>query len=145
MTGDPSTSSTCLRRQTPGNAVVLHAAVQIKVEYRLYSFISMNRRGRPLVSYRRIIELISATTTTTGLTIQAEEDLNFYQAGTKVGDADLKVVPLMRHKFHGDWNYTVAQSNSRRALTDELPGGCASEPLGKTCWLPAEPGERDKG
>jgi hypothetical protein len=84
-----------------------------KIEHKMFSFISMNWRGRPLVSYRTIIELISATTTTTGLTIQAEEDLNFYQAGTKVSDADLNAVPLMRHKFHGDWNYTVAQSNSR--------------------------------
>src|SRR5664279_5271181 len=76
-----------------------------KIEHRMFSFISMNWRGRPLVSYRTIIELISATTTAKGLTIRAEEDLNYYETGTKVSDDELASVPLMRHKFHGDWNY----------------------------------------
>jgi len=79
----------------------------------MFSFITMNWRGRPLVSYRTIIELISATTTTSGLTIRAEEDLNYYETGTKVSDAELAAVPLTRHDFHGDWNYTIAPSNSR--------------------------------
>ena len=79
----------------------------------MFSFISMNWRGRPLVSYRTIIELISATTTASGLTIRAEEDRNFYETGTKVSDAELAAVPLTRHEFHGDWNYTIAQSDSR--------------------------------
>jgi len=55
-----------------------------KIEHRMFSFISMNWRGRPLVSYRTIIELISATTTASGLTIRAVEDRNFYETGTKV-------------------------------------------------------------
>ena len=84
-----------------------------KIEHKMFSFISMNWRGRPLVSYRTIIELISATTTAKGLTIRAEEDLNYYETGTKVSDDELASVPLMRHKFHGDWNYTIAQSDSR--------------------------------
>jgi hypothetical protein len=84
-----------------------------KIEHKMFSFISMNWRGRPLVSYRTIIELISATTTSKGLTIRAEEDFNYYATGTKVTAADLAAVPLMRHKFHGDWNYTIAQSESR--------------------------------
>jgi len=84
-----------------------------KIEHKMFSFISMNWRGRPLVSYRTIIELISATTTSKGLTIRAEEDFNYYAAGTKVTAAELAAVPLMRHKFHGDWNYTIAQSESR--------------------------------
>jgi hypothetical protein len=84
-----------------------------KIEHKMFSFISMNWRGRPLVSYRTIIELISATTTKKGLTIRAEEDLNYYQTGTKVSDAELATVPLDRHEFHGDWNYTIAQSDSR--------------------------------
>ena len=84
-----------------------------KIEHKMFSFISMNWRGRPLVSHRTIIELISATTTSKGLTIRAEEDFNYYATGTKVTAAELAAVPLMRHKFHGDWNYTIAQSESR--------------------------------
>jgi hypothetical protein len=84
-----------------------------RIEHKMFSFISMNWRGRPLVSYRTIIELISATTTGSGLTIRAEEDRNFYKTGTKISDAELAAVPLTRHEFHGDWNYTIAQSDSR--------------------------------
>jgi transposase len=84
-----------------------------QIEHKMWSYISMNWRGRPLVSYRTIIELISATTTTKGLTIRAEADLNSYETGTKVSDADLAEIPLQRHDFHGDWNYTIAHSNSR--------------------------------
>lgn len=84
-----------------------------RIEHRMFSFISMNWRGRPLVSYRAIIELISATTTKKGLTIRAEADANHYETGVKVTDAELAAVPITRHEFHGDWNYTIAQSNSR--------------------------------
>lgn len=84
-----------------------------KIEHRMFSFISMNWRGRPLVSYRTIVELISNTTTTKGLSIRAEEDLNYYKTGTKVSAAELAAVPLRPHKFHGNWNYSIAQSDSR--------------------------------
>ncbi len=84
-----------------------------RIEDKMFSFISMNWRGRPLVSYRTIIELISNTTTTKGLTIRTEADLNVYETGTKVADAQLAAVPLTTHDFHGDWNYTIARSNSR--------------------------------
>jgi transposase len=60
-----------------------------RIEHRMFSFISMNWRGRPLVSYRTIVELISNTTTTTGLRIRAEEDLNYYETGTKASPAEL--------------------------------------------------------
>ena len=83
------------------------------IEHKMWSYISMNWRGRPLVSYRTIIELIAATTNAKGLTIRAEQDLNTYETGTKVSDADLAAIPLQRHDFHGDWNYTIAHSNSR--------------------------------
>ena len=79
-----------------------------RIEHKMFSFISMNWRGRPLVSYRTIIELISATTTKKGLKIRAEPDLNRYETGVKVSDAELAAVPLRRHEFHGDWNYTIA-------------------------------------
>ena len=84
-----------------------------RIEHKMFSFISMNWRGRPLVSYRTIIELIAATTTTKGLTIRAEADSNYYETGTKVTNAELASVPLTAHDFHGDWNYTIARSNSR--------------------------------
>jgi hypothetical protein len=82
-----------------------------KIEHRMFSFITMNWRGRPLTSLRTVIELISATTTKTGLTIQAADDPNWYPVGVKVSDAELAAVPLIPHEWHGDWNYTVnAQS-----------------------------------
>jgi len=84
-----------------------------RIEHKMFSFISMNWRGRPLVSYRTIIELISATTTTAGLTIRAEADRNFYETGIKVSDTELAAVPLTAHDFHGDWNYTITRSDSR--------------------------------
>jgi transposase len=84
-----------------------------RIEHKMFSFISMNWRERPLISYRTIIELISATTTTSGLTIRAAADLNTYQTGTVITDRQLSAVPLTRHDFHGDWNYTIARSNSR--------------------------------
>jgi transposase len=78
-----------------------------KIEHRMFSFISMNWRGRPLVSYRTIIELISATTTKTGLKIKAKRDWNYYETGVQVSKAELAALPLLRHEFHGDWNYTL--------------------------------------
>jgi transposase len=79
-----------------------------KIEHRMFNFISMNWRGRPLVTYRTIIELISATTTKSGLKIKAERDWHHYKIGTKVTKAELAALPLTRHAFHGDWNYTLA-------------------------------------
>jgi hypothetical protein len=79
-----------------------------RIEHKMFSFISMNWRGRPLVSYRTIIQLISATTTNKGLTIKAAADTNVYQKGIKVSDKELAALPLRRHEFHGDWNYTIA-------------------------------------
>ena len=83
-----------------------------RIEHRMFSFITMNWRGRPLTSLRIIIELISATTTATGLTIQADYDPNWYPTGVKVTNKQLAAVPLDPHEFHGEWNYTItAQSN----------------------------------
>ena len=85
-----------------------------RIEHRMFSFITMNWRGRPLTSYRTIIELIGATTTKTGLAIRAQPDTEWYPTGVKVTDGQLAALPLRPHKFHGDWNYTLdAQSNSR--------------------------------
>jgi len=79
-----------------------------KIEHRLFSFISMNWRGRPLTTYRTVVELIAATTTRTGLKVQAALDTGYYPTGVKVSDAELAAVPLQRHEWHGEWNYTIA-------------------------------------
>jgi transposase len=85
-----------------------------RIEHRMFSFITMNWRGRPLTSLRVIIELISATTTATGLTIQADYDPNWYPTKVKITNKQLAAVPLNPHEFHGEWNYTItAQSNPR--------------------------------
>lgn len=83
-----------------------------RIEHRMFSFITMNWRGTPLTTMRTIIELISGTATTTGLTIQADYDSNWYPKGVKISDAELSAVPLEPHDFHGEWNYTInAQPN----------------------------------
>jgi hypothetical protein len=78
-----------------------------KIEHRMFSFITMNWRGRPLTSYRVIIQLIANTTTKKGLKINAELDEGYYPVGVKISNKELAAVPLTRHDFHGDWNYTV--------------------------------------
>jgi len=78
-----------------------------KIEHRLFSFITQNWRGRPLISRQAIVELIGNTTTRTGLTVRADLDTNTYQTGIKVSDEELARVKLIRHEFHGDWNYTI--------------------------------------
>ena len=79
-----------------------------RIEHRLFSAISVNWRGRPLVSHEVIVELIGATTTRTGLRVHAELDRGVYPLGVKVSDADLAAVPLTRHDWHGEWNYSIA-------------------------------------
>jgi hypothetical protein len=78
-----------------------------KIEHRLFSFISMNWRGKPLRTYRTVVELIAATTTTTGLRVEADRDEGYYPTGVKVTDAQLAAVPLRPHDFHPDWNYSI--------------------------------------
>ena len=78
-----------------------------KIEHRLFSFITGNWRGKPLISHQVIVELIAATTTKTGLTVRCQLDPNTYPAGIKVPDAELQAVNLTRHDFHGEWNYTI--------------------------------------
>jgi transposase len=79
-----------------------------KIEHRLFSFITINWRGKPLRSYRTIVQLIAATTTDTGLKVRAELDENKYPEGVKISDAQMAAINLSRHAFHGDWNYTIA-------------------------------------
>ena len=81
-----------------------------KIEHRLFSFITINWRGKPLRSYRTIVQLIAATTTDTGLKVRAKLDENKYPKGVKVSDAQLAAINLSCHSFHGDWNYTISPS-----------------------------------
>jgi len=78
-----------------------------KLEHRLFAHSSMNWRGRPLVSHEIIVDLIGATTTASGLRVQAELDPGAYPTKVKVSDDELATVQLTPHAFHGEWNYTV--------------------------------------
>ena len=78
-----------------------------KIEHRLFSYISINWRGKPLTSFETVIELISHTTTKQGLTVTAVKDSNSYPTGIKVSDEDLATLNIKREPFHGDWNYTI--------------------------------------
>jgi len=79
-----------------------------KIEHRLFSFISMNWRGQPLLTYQVIVSLIAATTTEAGLKVRAALDSMPYPAGIKVSDAMVKELNLKPAPFHGDWNYSLA-------------------------------------
>jgi len=78
-----------------------------KIEHRMFSHITQNWRGRPLVSHEVIINLIANTTTKAGLKIRAELDRGNYPVGIKISDAELSGLNLKLAKFHGDWNYTL--------------------------------------
>jgi hypothetical protein len=67
----------------------------------------MNWRGRPLTSHETILQLIGATTTTTGLAVTATLDTDTYPTGIKISDREMATLPITRHNFHGDWNYTL--------------------------------------
>jgi transposase len=78
-----------------------------KIEHRLFSYISINWRGKPLTSLETMIELISHTTTTEGLTVTAVKDTNHYPTGIKVSDDEMAALKIVRDSFHGEWNYTI--------------------------------------
>jgi hypothetical protein len=79
-----------------------------KIEHRLFSFITMNWKAQPLISYRVIIDLIAATTTKTGLTVRCELDSNTYPKGIVVSDREIAQINITRDPFHGEWNYTIS-------------------------------------
>jgi len=78
-----------------------------KIEHRLFSFLSQNWRGKPLVSHQVIVNLIAATTTKAGLRVRAEVDPGRYPQGVKVTDKEVASIRIERDRFHGDWNYTI--------------------------------------
>lgn len=82
-----------------------------KIEHRLFSFITMNWRGRPLTDYVTVVNLIAATTTKAGLTVKARLDQNIYPRGIKVSKEELQQICIKPHDFHGEWNYTICPKN----------------------------------
>jgi hypothetical protein len=81
-----------------------------KIEHRLFSFITMNWRGRPLISHEVIVNLIASTKTRSGLTVRAELDTADYPKGVVISDAELDTIKIERDEFHGDWNYRIRSS-----------------------------------
>ena len=87
-----------------------------KIEHRLFSFISVNWRGKPLRSFRTIVQLIAGTTTDTGLTVRAELDARKYPTGVEVSDEEFSAINIKRHAFHGDWNYTISPNRRKKII-----------------------------
>ena len=78
-----------------------------KIEHRMFSYISKNWRGEPLISYEAVVELIGHTTTLKGLKIQAQLDENDYEKGLKISDEEMSQVNIEHNLFHGEWNYRI--------------------------------------
>jgi len=84
-----------------------------KIEHRLFSYISQNWRGQPLISHEVIINLIANTRTKTGLIVKCDIDLNQYPTGIKITKEMMDKLALERENFHGDWNYTLRTRKSQ--------------------------------
>ena len=90
-----------------------------KVEHRLFSFISISWRGRPLTDYQVVVQTIAATTTRSGLTVEAVLDTNTYPTGVRVSPAQQRAIPLQKYAFHGEWNYVVHCGPIPESLRDK--------------------------
>jgi len=106
-----------------------------KIERRLFSHITMNWRGRPLTSHEVIVNSIAATTTRTGLTVHAQLDPGTYPKGTKISKAQMTALPLTRHDWHGDWNYTLRPEPARPAGPAPHTPAQATRPRPDLTWL----------
>jgi hypothetical protein len=78
-----------------------------KIEHKMFSFITLNWRGKPLVSHEVIVQLIAATKTKMGLRVKCALDATPYPPGIKITDAEVAKLKIRRHDFHGDWNYAL--------------------------------------
>jgi hypothetical protein len=98
-----------------------------KIEHRLFAQITLNWRGRPLTSHEVVVNTIAATTTRTGLRVHAELDTGRYPTGVRISDAEVAALPIARHAFHGDWNYTLHPRQPAVPTTsgqlDQTPAG----------------------
>src|ERR1700749_2229032 len=113
-----------------------------KIEHRLFSAITMNWRGRPLTSHEVVVNTIAATVTRTGLTVRAGLDPGTYPAGVKVSKAEMDALPLARHDWHGEWNYTLHPAAAAQpapaaaqASTAAASRPAASRPAPDLAWL----------
>jgi Rhodopirellula transposase DDE domain len=106
-----------------------------KIEHRLFSHITMNWQGRPLTSHEVIVQSIAATTTRTGLTVHAQLDPGSYPKGAKITDAQMNTLPITRHDWHGDWNYTLRPQPATPQPGPAAPQPKASPPLPDLAWL----------
>lgn len=88
----------------------------IKIEHKLFSFITMNWRGRPLVSHQVIVNLIKATRNNGGLFVEAEIDENIYPTGIKVTDEEMDALNIVRNDFHGEWNDEIRPRQEKLKL-----------------------------
>lgn len=95
-----------------------------KIEHRLFCHITMNWRGRPLTSHEVVLASIAATTTGTGLRVHAELDTGDYPTGIQISNAQMAALPIARHGFHGDWNYTMHPATP----DNEAPTSTPAEP-----------------
>ena len=102
-----------------------------KVEHRLFSHITMNWRGR-LTSHEVIVQTIAATTTATGLRVHAELDTSAYDIGVKISNRQMDALPLTRHDWHGDWNYTLRPEDYDPASGAPYP---FDQPSPDLAWL----------
>jgi hypothetical protein len=82
-----------------------------KIEHRLFSFITQNWRGRPLLSQEVVVNLIAATTTRKGLQVECQLDTNIYEKGIQVSEAEMKALHINTNAFHGEWNYTISPNS----------------------------------
>ena len=82
-----------------------------KIKHRLFSQISQNWRGRPLLNLQTVVELISNTKNQTGLTVKVIVDKNTYETGKKISDEEFATINIAHHAFHGEWNYTIRPNN----------------------------------
>jgi hypothetical protein len=103
-----------------------------KIEHRLFPAITMNWRGRPLTSHEVIVNTIAATSTRTGLRVHAELDTSAYPAGVKISQAEMDALPLNRHAWHGEWNYTLDPAPARAAAP---PQPVPAPPRPELAWL----------
>lgn len=109
-----------------------------KIEHRLFSFITMNWRGRPLTSYELVVSLIANTRTQAGLRVVAELDTSRFPLGLSASKHDMAALALQRHVFHGEWNYTLKPRNAderRAAAAHPIRGAAISHETRRARWL----------
>ena len=82
-----------------------------KIEHKMFSFISKNWRGRPLLNRATVVKLIASTSTKNGLKVKAKLDTNEYEVGIKISDEDFKKISILKEDFHGEWNYIISPQN----------------------------------